>query len=306
MAAFCSLTRPTRREIIQLDQLAHPLFDKVSAETRRYVAAALSDSQHAPRELARRLAAQPVDISAPLLMRSPVLTDVDLVGLIARHGLSHARVIARRRDLNPAIARLVMALSAAIPADPNESSAPSQPVTLAMHAPPAPPTAAERTRQSLRAIMGGQDAEPKREKSFAEAYRSALDAHGLYERFRTSLLAGDAEAFRQAVRAATGLDERAAGTIAEARDLDDLIAVFRHIGLGEEQAFLLVCAAVPGRFSSTGAIRAFLHDFRRLGREAASRRVAALRAEAGRPRGPRLVAVADAAPTSGADALRAS
>ena len=55
----------------------------------------------------RRLADEPVDIAAPLLLRSNALTDIDLIALIGRHGIGHARVIARRPDLNPTIAQLV-------------------------------------------------------------------------------------------------------------------------------------------------------------------------------------------------------
>ncbi|RWE93635.1 MAG: hypothetical protein EOS81_18235, partial [Mesorhizobium sp.] len=56
VSAFCSLTRPSRREIAQLEDLTLPLFDEVSVESRRYVAAALSECEYAPTALVRRLA----------------------------------------------------------------------------------------------------------------------------------------------------------------------------------------------------------------------------------------------------------
>ena len=40
ISAFCSITRPTRREVAQLEDLVLPLFDSVSADSRRYVARA--------------------------------------------------------------------------------------------------------------------------------------------------------------------------------------------------------------------------------------------------------------------------
>jgi len=61
VSAFCSLTRPSRREIAQLEDLALPLFDFVSVESRRYVAAALSECQYAPAMLVRRLADETVE-----------------------------------------------------------------------------------------------------------------------------------------------------------------------------------------------------------------------------------------------------
>ncbi len=112
VSAFCSLTRPSRREIAQLEDLTLPLFDDVSVESRRYVAAALSECEYAPAALIRRLCEEPVDVAAPLLIRSPALSDVDLIALIGRHGLPHARAIARRRDLNPTIADLIRELQA--------------------------------------------------------------------------------------------------------------------------------------------------------------------------------------------------
>ncbi len=118
VTAFCSLTRPSRREIAQLEDLTLPLYDSVSAEARRFVAAALSECQNSPAALVRRLADEPVEIAAPLLLRSNALTDIDLIALIGRRGIGHARVIARRPHLNPTIDQLVRRCSkSAKPAD---------------------------------------------------------------------------------------------------------------------------------------------------------------------------------------------
>ena len=104
-----------RREVVQLEDLTLPLYDDVSLEARRYVAAALSECAVAPARLVDRLANDRVDIAAPLLARSETLTDVDLIALIGRHGLPHARAIARRPELNPTIAQLIRALEAVAP-----------------------------------------------------------------------------------------------------------------------------------------------------------------------------------------------
>ena len=98
VSAFCSLTRPSRREIAQLEDLTLPLFDFVSVESRRYVAAALSECQYAPATLVRRLADETVDIAAPLLIRSNALSDIDLIALIGRHGLGMPAPLAAARD----------------------------------------------------------------------------------------------------------------------------------------------------------------------------------------------------------------
>src|SRR5690606_156691 len=106
------MARPTRRETAQLDDLAVPLLASVSEETLRFAAATLSDSPYAPPTLVRRLCDMPVEICAPLLMRSPILTGIDLVALIGRHGLPHARAIAARQGLDSRIVRLIASLGA--------------------------------------------------------------------------------------------------------------------------------------------------------------------------------------------------
>jgi uncharacterized protein (DUF2336 family) len=127
ISAFCSITRPTRREASQLEDLVLPLFESVSADSLRYVAAALSECDFAPHGLVRRLAEEPVDISAPLLVRSNVLTDVDLISLIGRHGIPHARAVARRQELNPTIDDLIRALFESAARSAIESDAPRIP-----------------------------------------------------------------------------------------------------------------------------------------------------------------------------------
>jgi uncharacterized protein (DUF2336 family) len=127
VSAFCTLTRPSRREITQLEDLTLPLYDAVSVEARRYVAAALSECAEAPAKLVERLTNDRVEVAAPLLARSAMLTDVDLIALIGKHGLPHARAIARRAELNPTIMQLIRALEAIAPQPPPRGTAAPSP-----------------------------------------------------------------------------------------------------------------------------------------------------------------------------------
>lgn len=113
ISGFCSLTSPTRLDATRLDQLTLPLLPLVSDESRRYAAAALSHAFPGPQGLIRRIAEEDIAVSAPVLVGSPVLSDIDLIGLIGRHGLGHAGAIARRAKLNPNIASLIRALGVA-------------------------------------------------------------------------------------------------------------------------------------------------------------------------------------------------
>ncbi|EJN01386.1 DUF2336 domain-containing protein [Phyllobacterium sp. YR531] len=101
ITAFCCVARPAKSDAQQLEDLAVPLLPLTSPRVRRHAAAVLSELPHAPRRLVMALAEDDVDISAPILLRSPVLKTADLVDIIRRKGLGHARAIARRATTDP-------------------------------------------------------------------------------------------------------------------------------------------------------------------------------------------------------------
>ncbi len=96
ITAFCHVARPAKSDVQQLEDLAVPLLPLTSPRIRRHAAAVLSELPHAPRRLIMALAEDDADVSAPILLRSPVLTTADLVDIIRRKGIGHARIIARR------------------------------------------------------------------------------------------------------------------------------------------------------------------------------------------------------------------
>lgn len=110
VGAFSALTRPGRLDIAQLDDLTGPLFDSTSDETRRFASATLSICKRPPPALLARLCREPIETAAPLLVRSPAISDVELISLIGTHGLPHARAIARRPGLNKTIIDLLRLL----------------------------------------------------------------------------------------------------------------------------------------------------------------------------------------------------
>lgn len=266
VSAFCSLTRPTRREIAQLEDLALPLFDLVSVDARRFAAAALSECDYAPRALLMRLCNETVDIAAPLLIRSRLLKDIDLITLIGRHGLPHARAIARRPGLNPAIAGLVRALDNARPAAAAPQDARTAPEEHVAGA------AADNVRRRLRSMML-----PSQEAASPEADQPQ---DVIYPKLRDSALTGNAPLFQTAIASATGLDYRSAASLAQATEEPLLMAALRLFDLSEERAFLIAAALFPGKFSHAEAIRLFLLRYRALDRETARRRIQAFKADA--------------------------
>lgn len=236
VTAFCSITRPTRREIAQLDDLAVPLLGSVSDDCLRFVAAALSDLPHAPPTLVRRLADQPADISAPLLMRSPVLASIDLVALIGRHGVPHARAIAARKGLDERIARLIRSIGVL------EETAPDK---------------AEETRSRLRAMM-----RPATTATLAEPIKLRWESDpGVYLKLRSTALAGAPALFHTALADALDIPLPRAREIAEDEDITGLITAFRALSLSQEQAFLLIHCLRPDRFAQRRATAGFLDAY---------------------------------------------
>ncbi len=268
-SAFCSLTRPSRRDIAQIEDLAMPLFESVSVEARRYMAAVLCECQYAPASLVRRLSNERIDIAAPVLIRSNVLTDFDLIALIGRHGAGHARAIARRPGLNPAIASLAALIdrTAARPArtvsKPAGTVAPPTAELLPDIGSAGQGNAAETARQRLRSLMSPPD-----------AVGPAVATPATYMHLRSTALTGKRGLFQTALADTLGIGFATAGEILEPFSYASLLAALRTLDLIPEQAFLITAAIYGQQFVQAEAIRLFLARYRELSRESALERLA--------------------------------
>ncbi|MBU0581918.1 MAG: DUF2336 domain-containing protein [Alphaproteobacteria bacterium] len=278
-SAFCSLTRPSRRDIVQIEDLALPLFNLVSVEARRYMAAALSDCQSPPPALVRRLCDETVDVAAPLLIRSKALTDTDLITLISRHGAGHARAIARRPDLHPAIASLA-ALLTRQPAlhrrepealQPSPTPAPAG-ETGTTPAPVAQGEAADNARRRLRSMM-------RPDPAYGSRIAVPASSRTPYERLRDTALSGSPVLFQTALADTLGLDFAQAGSVLLPTSHARLLTALRALDLDVEQAFLIAAATYPSHFPQAEKVRLFAATYRDLRHEAALERVAAWRQE---------------------------
>lgn len=271
VSAFCSLTRPSRREISQLEDLALPLFESVSVESRRFVAAALSECEYAPPALVRRLCEEPIDIAAPLLIRSAALSDVDLIALIGRHGLPHARAISRRKDLNPTIADLIHAIEKPtlvhFPKGPGaDDLAPPKADKLRKGGRPTPGMAAENARERLRVMMrpdvlDGRSSDGNRSDSRA------------YVKLRETALTGNSAFFQTALADALDIDFATARSVTQTESYSSLLVALRALDLNEDRAFLIAVAVFPTLFPHPQAIRLFLDRYRGMHRDVAQDRV---------------------------------
>lgn len=245
ICAYCALARPGRAEAAQLDDLALPLLPSVSEDGLRFAAAALSETRRAPAELVRRLADLPVAISAPLLIRSKALRDIDLVTLIGRHGLPHARAIAARRDLDPAIAALVRTLGVT---NPGQEPAAIVPASSAE-------SPAETARARLRAIMRPA------EQDDARPEKAPADPAPLFERMLAGLLADMRPLVEGLLAHRLDIGGQHAGALTQ-KVFADLPHALRRLGLSLEQAFMIAFCMDPAAFRATGDVRRFADAYR--------------------------------------------
>jgi Uncharacterised protein conserved in bacteria (DUF2336) len=87
------------RERELFDEVADQVLDFVDAPARQHFAERLAMRADAPHRLVTRLAGDAIAIAAPLLARSPVLTDDDLIALAREKSQDHLAAIARRGSL---------------------------------------------------------------------------------------------------------------------------------------------------------------------------------------------------------------
>jgi uncharacterized protein (DUF2336 family) len=285
VSSYCALPRPAKRETVQLEDLALPLLEIASVETRRFVAAVLSESDHSPAALVRRLCNEPVEIAAPLLVRSGVLTDIDLIALIGRHGLAHARAIGRRKNLNPAIARLIRALDRPAPydgpsggegAEAEETNPRSKPLVEQKDEHAARPPV-EAIRDRLRTMMEPAGYQPP------HRARPVLDRGNerpAYAKLRDAALTGNPSLFHTTLADALGIGFRQAEAICGGVSGDDLIPAFRALDLQPEQALLICLALHPRRFGHAESVRLFVEHFRQCRLEEAREQLRACRTAA--------------------------
>lgn len=281
VSAFCSLSHPSREAIAQLDDLTLPLYDAVSPEALRFASAALSECKRAPAGLVRRLALEEIHIAAPMLMRSEVLSEADLMSVVTRKGAAHARAIAIRAKLTEPMRKL-LGRAVTYPRKPEDlqaeapETAPLPPETLhPIHHRPG--SAAEAVREKLRAMMAA-NAEVLEDTAIPKAVVPARDGKA-FERLREAAFTGSPPRMRTAL--ASVLDIGFAQTADLVRPEQDhrLVAALKAADLNSEQAFLVYSMMFPGKLRDENSVRDFVTSFEAMERETALDQIRRLRLE---------------------------
>lgn len=274
--AYCSIVRPTKRDAAQLDDLTLPLLPLVSPEGRRFAAAALSETGPQATALVRRLAEEPIEISAPLLTRSVNLSDVDLIGIIGRHGIGHAQAIGKRAHLNANIAKVIKVLGAMErSAEQTDVDRAETPAVETLSEPTREPETgtAEAVRVELREMMT-----PSRQGETAPAAEPFVwpEPTRIFAQLLSTALTGTEAFFHTTI--ADALDIKfGAAQLLEEDDAPGLSTVLRSFDLSVEQAFLIATLAYPYGAVGHEAVRSFVDDYRKLELKTARASVSAWR-----------------------------
>ena len=101
-------------------------------ELRRKLARWAADGRCTPPELAAELSRDPIEVAAPVITRSPMLTEADLLALVAELGPEHQIAVGRRKALLASVIEAVLEQGepAALAALAGNTSAPLAPEHL--------------------------------------------------------------------------------------------------------------------------------------------------------------------------------
>jgi len=80
----------------------------VAKEVRKALAEAVATSGEVPPSIVRRLASDEIEVAKPVLERSPLLTDDDLIRIVRTHALQHALAVAGRSQLSEAVSDVLV------------------------------------------------------------------------------------------------------------------------------------------------------------------------------------------------------
>lgn len=291
VAGFTSLTRPTRHDSQQFEDLALPLLETATPRAKRQVSAILAQHDAAPRKLVLALANDNIEVSAPLLLRSPILKTGDFMNIIDKNGLSHARVIARRQPVDPLLLPLLenyddeiikQALNAEqpLPVVPVVVEA-KEPEVQSMHYASAPatsePSASKAPAGSPASIPSFRSANTQAPapQTFAAHDLGALSLTSylrpaLAEHLIDMALLIDNSLFRTALADALDVSYMRAETIIGTWPNSQLPLALKAIGLTAQDTYLILTAVLGTIHGEREQLREFVHIYRSISSEQAS------------------------------------
>lgn len=256
---YCLRPRPLRTDMIRLVDLVLPLLDRVSGESRRQIAGSLAISDHAPKALLLALCDYAAEICSPILSRSALLNDAELLAIISQHGEEHARAIARRAKLAMPIVSALRSL---------ESEAVNRALDLRRRLDDAMPSVQRRSFDQYEAMMNRELAD--RAKPLV-AFES--------DKFVSLARDPNPVLFRTAVADALGITLASATELCRNPTSRNLIYLMRFLKLPLERGVEILTALAPDLVEDPAVIKRFEEVFCETTTEQAVRKVSAWRSD---------------------------
>lgn len=267
VAQFCDRPRAMRADIARLGDLVLPLLDAMSDAGRRRIAAMLCDHAFAPKSLLRALCDFPVEVCSSILTRSKRLNNAELLAIVSQHGAAHARAIARRSELDDAVACALRAMDDAgvdraldLRQRPRPDAAPAAGIRT--------PVAPGRPENPLQAIL-----------------RSAPSQHALPLRRMTPeaviALAGDdnANLLHTAIADSLAITVASAAALCSAPSSKNMLYLLRFLGMDGRQAREFFAALAPDLAADDEVTDRFAAVYEQITDEQAAARVRAWRSD---------------------------
>jgi uncharacterized protein (DUF2336 family) len=96
------------REEALFDGVMVQLASEMEAEVRAELAHRLADQTRAPSGILRRLAHDDISVAGPILMRSRLLTEEDLISVVSQRGQHHLRAVSQRDGLTERVSDIIV------------------------------------------------------------------------------------------------------------------------------------------------------------------------------------------------------
>ncbi|MGL4487956.1 MAG: hypothetical protein ACRCU5_00740 [Rhizobiaceae bacterium] len=284
VSAFVALTQPSKRDCNQIEDLALSILPYASDSTKRFIAAALANSRSAPNALVRRLCEEPGEICAPLLLRSPVLTPLDLTVMVGTKSREHARIISKREHLpNTVIEALALLDDPIAQARVTYGNAYTVAELNTKNASNLKPLSAADARERLREIMVATFEGPKSEvtaqvERVADNAAPASNVPGRDQLLKLAL--HDQEGlFVTALSDLSGLPFTSVLKLTRRKSPSELSTLLRAYGVDANSAFVMCSIFYPAIASNRSEIRLFLERHAKLDTESAKDMVRAWKAD---------------------------
>ncbi|KQT55259.1 MULTISPECIES: DUF2336 domain-containing protein [unclassified Aureimonas] len=243
VASYGAVRHPSEAKAREFADLVLPVWDRLKPETRRALGASLCHSANVPRGIVEKLLAEPIEIAAPFLLSSPVLTETD------RRHLSESR--------DSRLRRLARGNDAAAPAD--VEAPPAEPARAETSEPVPSPTPAPRVPTAeVEAPI-----QPKAEEK--PAYRPGMAAEAVREALRRMVqpgrapvaralrpadlveaaVEGDTAATLAALASIAHLDEATLALVADDESGERLAVALKAIGMRDADAMTVMMMLKP-------------------------------------------------------------